>query len=468
MEDDTQQAYTMPSQDDDPYTNVADPMLGESDNHGVITRPGSRAVESDRYRAAKDYRDSIDSQLGEASKQQADAYAAQRKTLDEATQRLLGMQMGPSEDERHAMLAAALSAPGPGGFGGTISRVGQANADFLRQKREAEMLRMQLLSQYGGQAAQAGIGAANSRIQQLIQMSRVAQSDLNNAGNQLSKNTEGGANLPWYATRDPKTGKTVIDPAYLGVVRAGAQARADATANAGSNIQLNPLEEQMAHSIYNGQMPALPMSRLNPRNRAIMERVVQIGDQQGKPYDFANAKSRQAAITKWDSGPLGDKVRSIDVSLMHMGTLNGMIDALQNGDYQLWNHLRNVYKTQTGNPVPPTFEAGADFVGTELIKALVANGGAAGERDEASKKLSADRSPQTLRSIFKLNRDLLAGQARGLRTQYVRGTGYHDFYSRFLHPENQQSLGLSDDEEDALSAPKTSTPSRGWGPVRKN
>lgn len=414
----------------DPYAaDDTDSLLGEgSDSQGmpddagssqVITRSGSRAPNSDRYRAAVSNMKSLRDQYATVSGQEADAYAQQRETLQKATERLMSLQAGPTQDELHARLAAALT--GGGGQGATIARVGQTNADFLKERRESEAAKASLLATYAQQGTTAQLGQANAQESKIATLMRLGQSDLNNSSNSLTKSTEDKVPTSMPQVIPDGNGGVKPNPEYIKFMANLAGARTAATTAARNGPEeLTDDEKRIGDQIVAGELPPMPMSQRNPRAmriNAYADRVSKDGG--GNGVSSIGYKMRQDAYKAFGAGSQGNKVRSMDVSVSHMNTLEGLINAVQNHDYTALNHWGNIFASQTGNPAPAEFDAAADIVSKELVAGIVQGGGVGPERERAAESLSKDHAPQTLRGVLAIYKHLLGGQLNGLQNQYV-------------------------------------------------
>lgn len=147
------------------------------------------------------------------------------------------------------------------------------------------------------------------------------------------------------------------------------------------------------------------------------------------------------AVNKFATGKQGDTVRSFNVGIAHLGTLEGLIGALNNGDVQAFNRISNIVKNQIGVEAPGNFDTARDLVGKEIVKAVVGAGGGVEERREAADKISAAKSPKQLMGVIKTYKELMSGQVKGLQKQYEDSTGLKNFESKLM-PETIQQLNL--------------------------
>lgn len=187
--------------------NAPDPLIGEQAQSGALSKVGSKNDQESRAAAARAGMDSLRAQYANTAGQASDAYAAQRKTLEDATQRLLGMSAGPSPQEAAYRVAAAV---GTGDSRGSFNPAGisAAHAQILQEQREAEMAKNQLISNYGMQIPQTQLAAANQRMNQITQQMRIQQSDINNSSNAANK---APVARDKYWTQDPNDPTKFID-----------------------------------------------------------------------------------------------------------------------------------------------------------------------------------------------------------------------------------------------------------------
>lgn len=189
--------------------------------------------------------------------------------------------------------------------------------------------------------------------------------------------------------------------------------------------------EATAQGIANGNLAPLSGFALGrPMGQAVMARVMQINpNYSGKDFSVG-----MAAEKKFNAGKLGDTVRSFNVGLAHLDTLDQATTALNNGNIPLFNRAANAIATQTGNPAPGNFEAVKEIVGNEIVKAIVGSGGGVGDREKAQKSIDAAKSPGQLRGVIATYKSLMQGQLGGLKREYESSTGKRDF-EKFLSPE---------------------------------
>ncbi|MDN4061133.1 hypothetical protein QPK31_23215 [Massilia sp. YIM B02769] len=216
---------------------------------------------------------------------------------------------------------------------------------------------------------------------------------------------------------------------------------------------------------FDGTLPPMGMGKNAAAGRsAILNKAAELKygtdpeqqrrDQLGNKGDAA---ARNAALRDFSSGRLGSNVRSFNVSLSHLQTLDQLTDALQNNDMQAVNKAANYFKTQTGNPAPTNFEAAKKVVADEVVKAIVGTGGALADREETAKTIAAMNSPAQLKGVIHTYKELMRGQLHGLEQQYRESTGRTDF-NRFLSDAARTEDGGSKPIPPAAAAMLRSNP----------
>jgi hypothetical protein len=157
-------------------------------------------------------------------------------------------------------------------------------------------------------------------------------------------------------------------------------------------------------------------------------------------YDQTHFKEKGDVIASFSKGQDRQAVNSLNVAVSHLGTLQKLGDALQNGDFVLWNKLRNAAGIQVGRPEATNFNAAKEIVGDEVVKAIVGGVSAQADRDAIKHLIMAQQSPAQLKGTINTFVDLLGGQLEGRRIGYQAGTGLNNFDRKYLSPETQEAL----------------------------
>jgi hypothetical protein len=170
-----------------------------------------------------------------------------------------------------------------------------------------------------------------------------------------------------------------------------------------------------------------------PRGQQIMAEVMN----QNPDYDIADAQVKFKAAKDFGTGKQGNTVRSFNVALAHLDTLDKLSDALHNKDIPAINRIGNAFAAETGSAAPVNFDAAKKIVGDEIVKAIVGSGGGVTDREEAAKTVSRANSPAQLKGVIATYKELMRGQLGGLRQQYETTTGRKDF-DKYLSQSAQQ------------------------------
>jgi len=164
--------------------------------------------------------------------------------------------------------------------------------------------------------------------------------------------------------------------------------------------------------------------------------------------------TQTTAQNRFLSGPQGNTVRSLNVVVSHLQTMQDLGQALKNGDFVAFNRVAQTVAEQTGKAAPTNFDTAKQIVGAEVIKALgVAGAGTQSERQEAADAFNRARSPEQLNQAIEVARKLLIGQLGGLRRQFVASTGLPESaFDDMLEPQTRaffdenHTANLSDDD----------------------
>lgn len=182
---------------------------------------------------------------------------------------------------------------------------------------------------------------------------------------------------------------------------------------------------------------------VDPRTTSIKgghrEQVMSAVAQYDPTYDQNNFGSRAKAIRDFATGTQGNAVRSFDVAIDHLDTLQKYSDALKSGDTRLINSIRNKWLTETGSPLPTNVQAVAPIVGAEVSKAIIGSNNALADREELRKPLQIANSPEQISGAIQGYKGLMAGQLKGLKKQYEDTTGKKDFDKR-VRPATRSAL----------------------------
>ncbi len=201
--------------------------------------------------------------------------------------------------------------------------------------------------------------------------------------------------------------------------------------------------EAIAQQVASGNIaPPTGRNAYTPMGMYVMKRAAEINPS----FSGASFPTTQAAMKAFASGEPSKKVRSLNVAISHLGTLDGMIDGLQNGNMQTKNQFKQFIKKEFGAPEGTSFDAVAGMVGKEIVNAVIAGGGGEREREEVTGVFSKIKSPAQLHDAVQKYLPLLGGQMEGLHRQYISGTNGRKDFEKFLEPQTKKVLGFIDDK----------------------
>jgi hypothetical protein len=147
-------------------------------------------------------------------------------------------------------------------------------------------------------------------------------------------------------------------------------------------------------------------------------------------YNQNEFGTRAKAMKDFSTGTQGNIIRSFDVAIDHLDTLQKAATAMQNGDTRLINSIRNKWREETGSDLPTNFQSLVPLVSGEIAKAVIGSNNALSDREELRNLLKAANSPGQISGTIQSYKALMSGQLKGLKKQYEQTTGKKDFDSR--------------------------------------
>jgi hypothetical protein len=203
---------------------------------------------------------------------------------------------------------------------------------------------------------------------------------------------------------------------------------------------------------------------IDPRTTSIKgghrEQVLSAVAQYDPTYDQNSFGSRAKAMRDFATGTQGNAIRSFDVAIDHLDTLQKYATALKSGDVRVINHLRNAWLAETGSPLPTNIQAVAPIVGAEVSKAIIGSNNALADREELRKPLALANSPEQLTGAIEGYKALMGGQLKGLKKQYEDTTGKKDFDKRIR--ENTKNVLIGEPNGGGVGQPNVTTSGVKW------
>lgn len=227
----------------------------------------------------------------------------------------------------------------------------------------------------------------------------------------------------------------------------------------------NTAYEAVAHSVANyDRSEATALSRYPAPIRAQIQARVSAINPSYQQTNYNEANATKLAFAK---GPQGQSVQSLNSTISHMDLMKQYVTALNNGDIQTVNALKNAVKTEFGGTAPTNAMAVAEILGPEMAKAVLPNGGTGPEREGFVDTLKTKASQGQLVGVLDTYQGLMSGQLLSLKKRYENIPGQpKDFESKFLLPETQQILANRPEYHGgitggpAVAAPPASNPSQ--------
>jgi hypothetical protein len=195
------------------------------------------------------------------------------------------------------------------------------------------------------------------------------------------------------------------------------------------------------------------------QNRGYRERVLNAAARYNPEFDQTQYAAKSRARNNFAGGIEGRAVRSLNVSIDHLDTLQEAATAMRNGNFPILNELVNRYRTATGNPLATNFDSIKQVVSAEIAKAVVGGPTAVHDRDDMAKRARSAASPEQLAGMITEYQKLLAGQMKGLRRQYESQTKLKDF-EEGLEPSTKRILSSFAHVGEGVGAKGTTSPPR--------
>lgn len=223
-----------------------------------------------------------------------------------------------------------------------------------------------------------------------------------------------------------------IDFTQLNIDQTGAMSEARAAGATTGRQTLTGTDKTQAQNIANGNLPPVT----GPNAGKIMNEVLAL-----KPdYNARDYASQTKAEMAFNTGKQGDKARSLNVAISHLGTLETAANALHAGNIPAINQFSQAWQRETGKIGPTSFNAVKEIVADEIVAAVVPSVGSLADRKAVKDTIMAKSSPAQLQGVITQYKNLLGGQLGGLEQQYTATTRKNDFKQRYLTPETTAAL----------------------------
>lgn len=177
----------------------------------------------------------------------------------------------------------------------------------------------------------------------------------------------------------------------------------------------------------------------------------------------ADIRALAAADTGFGpTGIVGRNIGAINTAINHLDTWEQLALKGATGDVQSFNQLVLAIKTAVaGDDTGTNSSLAGQFVGPEVVKAIVASGGGVEERRDLVKQLSARLSRDQIKGQARTAQEFMAGRLAPIKQQYEQSIGGGDFDQKFLSPRARQIFGgntAGSEKTDGASPPGGGTP----------
>lgn len=346
------------------------------------------------------------------------------------------MQKGIPQDEAQKIgLKARMAAIEESDKSGTARALGISPALIETAKQQQRTLdeTRSLIIAHGGKIPEVIATSPLGKLEADYKMGRISESDYQQEKNKITAPT---------AAHYINTEKGI-----LAIDRPGATPRIlrDAQGNPIIPASESTPEAKAATAKLLAEYRIPPLTGFvlkTPAGQDIMRQVmVQNPNYQGQLYPTI-----QKTLGAFASGREGAQVKSFNVAIDHLDTLDKLSDALQNGNLRMINAAAQEVSKSTGAAPPTNFDAAKSILSAEIVKAITASPAGGGQTERlqfAAQDLSKASSPAQLKGVIKTVQTLMAGQLKGLKQQYSAGLAGMpnpgaDFEEKFLLPRSKE------------------------------
>lgn len=189
----------------------------------------------------------------------------------------------------------------------------------------------------------------------------------------------------------------------------------------------------LVKGVARGEVPLSAASMRYGNREALMQRVMQ--------YDPTYNQNRPKVWTDFTSGKTATNITAMNTVIAHMGTVNKLTDALQNGDIQTVNRVVNAASTEFGRPEINNAELAIQAMGNELMRVFRQVNASQAEVEAWEKKFNAAKgSPEQLKGALRTGAELLKGRVDAVNDQWKRGMNTEEDFPNILSPKSRQAL----------------------------
>jgi hypothetical protein len=193
---------------------------------------------------------------------------------------------------------------------------------------------------------------------------------------------------------------------------------------------LNPNDQATVKGLLDGTVKPETISIRNNHRQNMVAIASRVG-----PMNTNTAQVSTRTELAFTVGAESKSVRAFNTAINHLDTLGPLATALNNGDNQSANKIKNNIANWSGDADVSNFNGVKRLVADEVVKAIVGSATQAlGDREAAEKTILAAQSPAQLSGIMANYQKLMGGQLTSLGLQYQSGGGKKPFATTFLTP----------------------------------
>ena len=188
-----------------------------------------------------------------------------------------------------------------------------------------------------------------------------------------------------------------------------------------------------------GQLPTLGRGKTGEQNRkavydAVAKRAKKSGfvnvdgdvDIESYVADIQAQKSELRSsnlnLNRFDTGPQGNRVESLNVGIDHIESFRKITAALKNKNFKDVNRINIQFAKRYSNPQLAAFETAKPIISTEVAKGIIGGNVMTREdRAELQETIDAAQSFDEINAALDTALIMLAGQLEGLQNQYESG-----------------------------------------------
>jgi len=254
----------------------------------------------------------------------------------------------------------------------------------------------------------------------------------------------------------PNSGTT--DQNSLPVVPLNDQGIPDEQAQKEFLDKLPPDQASMVKGIAEGRMDLGKVTSMKAGER---QRVAGLVSRYDQTFDMSNAPARNATRKDYATGDMAKMSASTNLAIQHLSGMMGEAQKLNNTSYPMWNSVKNLYGSETGNPDMKSFETYRLGVADELGKAFHGVGAVPETQVNAWKDaISTSSSLDQLREVVRSAMHMLAARTETYNARYknVMGRNAPDLltpnsYEALKHMNiDPGELGISHSNQDGPKA----------------